>query len=590
MIIIRHLTGPRAGSEDRFDDTKNRILFGRRDSCDVTFPPEETIIAREHFALVRKPPNAAGHWTIELFGEPFVAVNGIPAELGQRLPADAVFELGRRGGPSFTVHREADAAADNLPLTATQEPVKGVREEAVRASLSAGLARRIAMAGVGAAAVAVAAVAYFVLNPSPDGFSPAVRAQLLRSAFFVQAPHGVASAFPIGPHTLGTNAHVGDLFLSLHPGEHMIVRAPGPNGKTYEVVAAQLHPGYAAFPKAFSTFLAQDFVWSKVLGNDMIDAYDVATLTVKEQLPADAILPLATTDELKALKAGTELATAGYPAEGVLGVRTQQISATPEYHTGTITSLTDFFFLPADFAHSQLIHDSVPVAGGASGSPIIDEKGHVVALVSSGNLFMQGPNQPRIPSAVMINYAQRVDMLQELLNGHLARDFAAEQNYWQQKFAVFSSGIALIDQLIASKLKDANKGQNPNMVLVSEKTASLGQGTRARTAQGGFQRQLQFPLAAAVGAEYVLIAYAHDGSPLQLWVYDGGKRVAHAGTASDEPSETFVPWLRYKAPDNAKLGVWLVAPKDQDTTCTFQIYRLGTREVLNHPNTKRAAG
>lgn len=586
MIIIRHLSGPRAGTEDRPDPKLNRIVFGRRESCDVVYPPEETIIAREHFALVRKPPNPAGHWTIELFGEPFVAVNGIAAEPGQRLPGDAKFELGRHGGPSFTVHVEADTAADNLPVTALQEEDEGARAAAARAGTSAKSARRIAAVGAGAAVIALAVAAYIFLQPPPQGISPAIRAQLLRAAFHVETPEGDATAFPIGPHTFGTNAHVGALFEGLHPGEHMIVRAPGPNGKTYQVVAAKLHPGYAAF----TAFLARDVLRSKFAEITEIDGYDVATLTVKERLPADTILPLATTAELRTLKAGTELATAGYPVEGIIGARAQQYGATPEYHTGAVTNLTDFFFLPTDFAHEQLIHDSVPVAGGASGSPIVDASGHVVALVSSGNLFSLGSHQPRMPNAVMINYAQRVDMLKELLNGHLAQDFAADQKYWAKKFAVFPSDIAIIDQFIASKVMDANKGHSPNMVLVREKTASLGQDTRVRTASGGFQRQFQFPLASAAGTEYVLIAYAHNRSPLQMWVYDGAKLLTHAGTPTDMPSPTFVPWLRYKSPGNARLSIWLIAPRDQDMTYTFQVFRLETKTVLNQPKAKGAAG
>jgi hypothetical protein len=39
MIIVRHLSGPRAGTEDRLDPKLDRIVFGRRSSCDVTFPP-----------------------------------------------------------------------------------------------------------------------------------------------------------------------------------------------------------------------------------------------------------------------------------------------------------------------------------------------------------------------------------------------------------------------------------------------------------------------------------------------------------------------------------------------------------------------
>lgn len=587
MIIIRHLSGPRAGTLDRPDPKLNRIVFGRRESCDVVYPPEETLVAREHFALVRKPPNPAGHWTIELFGEPFVAVNGVAAEPGQRLPAEARFELGRHGGPSFTVHLEADAAADNLPLTALQEEDEGAHAAAAKAGTSARLARRIAAIGAGAAVIALVVAAYIGLRPPPpQGISPAIRAQLLRAAFHVETPEGYATAFPVGPHTLGTNAHVGALFEGLHPGERMIVRAPGPNGKTYQVVAARLHPGY----KAFTTFLGQDVLRSKFAQISGIDGYDVATLTVREQLPADTILSLAPTAELRRLKAGTELATAGYPVEGVLGAGAQQYGATPEYHTGAVTNLTDFFFLPTDFAHQQLIHDSVPVAGGASGSPIVDASGHVVALVSSGNLFFMGANQPRMPSAVMINYAQRVDMLKEMMNAHLAQDFAADQKYWAKKFAVFSSGIDIIDRVVASKLKDADKRQGLALVRVSQETGSLGAKTRVKTAMGMFQRQLQLPFAAAAGTEYVLIAYARDGSPLQMWVYDGAKALTHAGTPTDMPSKTFVPWLHYKSPGNAKLSVWLIAPEDREIPYTFQVYRLETKTVLNQPKPKGAAG
>src|SRR5579884_1073352 len=150
MIVVRHLTGPRAGTVDRLDARLDRIVFGRRESCDVVFPPEETIVAREHFALVRKPPGPAGHWTVELFGEPFVAVNGVAADPGQRLPPDATFELGRRGGPSFTVHVEPDPAADTLPLTETQEQDEGARHAAARAGSAAAVARRITVVGIAA--------------------------------------------------------------------------------------------------------------------------------------------------------------------------------------------------------------------------------------------------------------------------------------------------------------------------------------------------------------------------------------------------------------------------------------------------------
>lgn len=588
MIAVHHLTGPRAGTVDRPDAKLDRIVFGRRQSCDIVFPPEETIIARDHFALVRKPPGPAGHWTIELFGEPYVAVNGVAAEPGQRLPPDATFELGRRGGPSFTVHVEPDAQTDNLPLTARQDQDEGAHLAALRARRLAAVARRIAVAGVAAAVVAAGTAGYFYWNaPRPGGIGDAVRAQLLRSAFLVEAPAGnpEATAFPIGPHALGTNSHVGALFTELHPGQQMVVRSPGRQGRTYHVVAVKLHPGYAAF----SAFLAQD-VARRNFVQMFVPGYDVATLTVKERLPADAILPLATTAELRALKPGTELATAGYPSEGVVGSNAQGYGATPEYHTGTVTSLTDFFFLPADFAHAQLIHHSVPSAGGASGSPIVDASGQVVALLSAGNSYQPGKNQARVPSGVLINYAQRADLLQRLLAGDADREVAADQKYWARQFGVFASGIDIVCRVVASRIADAEKGRSLTMVRIDETTASLSRATRIAAQTGGFQRQVQIPVTVAAGSEYVFVAYAHDGSPLQLWAYDGGKPVAHAGAPIDMTGETFYPWLRYKSPGDAKLAVWLVSPGDHDVTYSFRVYRLEVKTALERTGAKGAAG
>jgi hypothetical protein len=571
MIIVRHRSGPRAGTEDRLDPKLDRIVFGRRSSCEVAFPPEETLVAREHFALVRKPPGPAGHWTIELFGEPFVAVNGIAAEPGQRLEDGATFELGKRGGPSFTVHVEADAASDNLPQTAVQEHDEGARVAAAKAGSAAVLARRIALAGLAAAIVAGAAAAYFAwLQPAPAGISAAVRAHLLRAAFLVEAPAGSpeATAFPVGPHILATNAHVGELFVNLHPGETMLARSPGPQGKTYRVVSASLHPGF----EAFKAFVHQDPLRERFF-DLAVPGYDVALLRVREDLPQDAILRLAPMKELRALAPGAALATAGYPLERVTGSNVQAYGATPELRIGTIASMTNFFFLPDDFSYDQLLHHDLPTTGGQSGSPIVDQNGNVVALDSAASFFVAGPNK-RIPSAVLINYGQRVDLLEELLAGAADRQLVAERRHWTLEFARFSSGMELIDNFIASKVKDAVKEAGFTMVRVSERTESFGSGSRVRNPMGGFQRQVETPVSVAAGAEYVLVGYAHDLSELQLWLYDGGKPLVHAGAPLDTPNHTFAPWLLYKVPKGGKLSAWLIHPEDRDTTYTFQVFRL----------------
>ncbi|HZT86602.1 MAG TPA: trypsin-like peptidase domain-containing protein [Stellaceae bacterium] len=573
MIVIRHLTGPRAGGEDRPDPKLDRITFGRRTSCDVQYPPEETLVSREHFALVRKPPGPAGHWTIELFGEPYVAVNGVAAEPGDRVPQDAKFELGRRGGPSFSVHLVADAAADNMPVTVAQEHDPNAHLAAAQAGGAARLAKRLALVGLVAAVLSAAGLGYVHWFAPPPGLSEAMRARLLRAAFYVRAPvaDGTESgtAFPIGPHTLATNSHVADLFTQVRAGEQMTVRSPGENGAIYHVVAAKMHPAY----NAFLNFLQGDVLRRSAV-DLVVPGYDVATLTVKEDLPQDAILELATSDQLHRLQPGIELYTAGYPAEGIAGAGALQYGATPQYHTGAVTGLTDFFFLPTDFAHAQLIQHSAPSAGGASGSPMVDASGRVIALLSAGNIYQPpGDDAARVSSGALINYAQRVDMLETLLAGNADGELAPDQVYWKKQFGTFSSGLDLLDHALEANFQQPDKHEAVKLVKISETAGAFKSETRIAKPGGGFQRQVTFDVPVTGNTDYVFVAYAPDGSDLQLWVYEGDKSVAQG------KGKAFAPWVRYKPTADGKLSIWVIRPDDSEGDFTFQALRLESKTV-----------
>src|SRR5688572_9163142 len=130
MLTIRHVNGTLVGTETKLEPGKNRIVFGRQLDCDIQFPPEEAAVARHHFALVRAP---SGSWTVELFGAPFVAINGVAADIGAVVLDGAQFELGRIGGPSFTVGITDDARADNYVRTAVQQAAPSPRILATRA-------------------------------------------------------------------------------------------------------------------------------------------------------------------------------------------------------------------------------------------------------------------------------------------------------------------------------------------------------------------------------------------------------------------------------------------------------------------------
>ena len=97
------------------------------------------------------------------------------------------------------------------------------------------------------------------------------------------------------------------------------------------------------------------------------------------------ILDLASKDELEKLEPGDPVASVGFPTEGLAGAGVAS-EMPSEMHFGHISALTDVFMCRAEPAHQLLVQHSVPVAGGASGSPLIDGSGNVIGIVTGGNV------------------------------------------------------------------------------------------------------------------------------------------------------------------------------------------------------------
>jgi hypothetical protein len=90
--------------------------------------------------------------------------------------------------------------------------------------------------------------------------------------------------------------------------------------------------------------------------------------------------------------------------------------------SGIVTANTDWWLSHRDFNDRLLVHHNLSSSGGASGSPVFNTKGQVVALHSAGNytvgrVYEQGQSSvKRIKSGVQISYAQRADLLKDLIN------------------------------------------------------------------------------------------------------------------------------------------------------------------------------
>jgi len=536
MLTIRHLNGSLAGTEVKVEN-KDRVVFGRQLDCDVQYPPEETAVARHHFAIARKP---SGSWTVELFGTPFVAIDATPADNGQVVRDGARIELGRIGGPAFTLHISEDARTDNYLKTAGQAEAPSPRAVATQASTMARLARAVAGLAVVVALGGAGFAAYNMISASntaarldaaQKGFAdalareaslrigPEVRAHLSRAVYHVQLQDAQqriqagGTAWVVGSNLLATNAHVA------------ILRAPGENGAIYEVVEHKLHPGYVpfnAFLQSDQRLISQYRGGIKWLSGN---GYDVATLRVTGTLPDNARLELATPDEIKALAAGAPLATSGYPTEGLLNTWAQGIGATPQQHLGVITAVTDMFHLPAAAAQRQLVHHDLPSTGGQSGSPIVGASGRVVALLNSGNSFMV--NGRRIPNAAQVNYGQRVDLLRDLIDGSAEQKLAEAREHWKAVSENFAPGKDVFPANILDQSRPAD-GARPR--LFAEVTRKLNAKAGKRLAEKNddfYVNYSEIPLKLSPGADYTFLALAEGGST-RLDVYVDGKLATKA--------------------------------------------------------------
>ena len=90
--------------------------------------------------------------------------------------------------------------------------------------------------------------------------------------------------------------------------------------------------------------------------------------------------------------------------------------------TGIVTANTDWWFAAGSESNRFLVHHNLSSSGGASGSPVFNAKGQVVALHNAGTsntgVKVEGGDikKTRLKSGLQINYAQRADLLADIYN------------------------------------------------------------------------------------------------------------------------------------------------------------------------------
>ncbi|REJ68729.1 MAG: hypothetical protein DWQ31_07095 [Planctomycetota bacterium] len=236
---------------------------------------------------------------------------------------------------------------------------------------------------------------------------------------------------------LATNGHVAEGFRGAGT---MVVRSTSDPPVTLEVESAETHPGYSQFLR-----LWYEYDPTTRLGNVAAErvasagpACDVALLKVADPDRLAPALPLADADELGRLEPAYPVGYVGFPMEGIVlgGVNAQ--APAPTRHMAYVTALTTYFGEErAPLDRRLLVQHAMPSAGGASGSPIINRDGKVVAVHNAGNVIGVTKQGRRIKSGANIQYGQRADLVRELLQGTADANQFDRRTQWERDIARF---------------------------------------------------------------------------------------------------------------------------------------------------------
>lgn len=567
-IKITNIIGPMHKQVHLFENEKTIAIGRDPKQCQVTYPLEFNTVGRKHLVIEED----AGRYELRVNTKNPVYLDGELAEDDIELPSTCKIALGIKDGPSFKVE-----CIDNLELPKTMDygsqteihsKVKKSRTLTKIALLlivmvGAGFGyqswqanQRIdqmnAQAGeifkdiyqtidsdIGQLASQWSSSVYLVLLKSENGESP------------------MGTAWVAADNALATNSHVAQLFHDIADSEDLqfIVRSTVAPYREHVITRVAMHPAYNAFAKAW-----QEAAPKQIDSNgsaesvDFIPGYDVALLYPESSEGLAKPMKLADQTTLTNLTSGMNVAYIGFPMEGVMTqVFTQP---TPTIQVANITSITDFFRGQAPFSAAQMIQHSLPAIGGASGSPIINEKGEVIALLNAGNVAGVNEKGERIPNAVAINYAQRVDLLTPLL-AHGA-EFSIENlvSSWQKGFSRYADKQAVAEMMVKGVSKEILKKWQEHL-SIENYTESINQEV---TIYSG-NRINNIPAAlieykAPVSGNYLIMGIDSEENDIDLFV--GTVTNGKFKELNRNTKPNFYPTLSVKVKKGENLAIYLL--------------------------------
>ncbi len=335
----------------------------------------------------------------------------------------------------------------------------------------------------------------------------------------------VGTAWVATPDKVVTNAHVVGLIETIRKapgleGTEFFLRSSGKTPRDHAIVSATTHPGWKVFGELWEAYRPTDVT---ITGNlsplRTSGACDVALLEVADAEHLGPPLSIADDEALAALGPGDVVGFVGYPAEDMVVGGVNLSNPSPTTQVAHVTAVTNFFLATDEPRQTTLVQHALPATGGASGSPIFNDQGSVVAVLNAGNITVGGMGQ-RIPSAVLVNFAQRADLVRELIDGTAETNQEARTKRWQEGIRTFTSFRSAVEadalEFLERYLDEvaAKVGQVPERILEAADVLGSSQPSPPPVTEN--EVKLHLPKAGT----YVVFAYAPMGLRVGLALYD----------------------------------------------------------------------
>ena len=354
---------------------------------------------------------------------------------------------------------------------------------------------------------------------------------------------------------VATNSHVAAEFA---PGRTFL-RAQGHATEDIPIAAVRVHPGYDRYTELCLKY-GEALRIEGGSASKTVAACDVALLQVDTAHRATLAkaLPVLGTAELEAVGTGTPCASVGFPAEGLaFNVDRPQSRS----HIGHVIAVSDFFMAPTAPESAQLVHTDLPVTGGASGSPVLDQQGRVFGIINAGS-FTLGMEGRRIPIAGT-TYAQRIDLLRELVLDDGAQQ-ASREKTWETAFtAMVANARKGLEQVLIERFRYwvAPTRKDLPVEIVERATTALAWDGRVASSE--------FSYVAPAKARYLFCAMSEDMEDIDaVALLADGKRLI-------DNSPDWYPCLDVSAGEKEVVRFVVLRPTNKPVSVSILVLQAG---------------